>query len=212
MGPWSLAELDAVIIGVDVSHWQGEVDWLSLKQRGVQFAYIKATDGLSRVDPLFHTNWQRAGQMGILRGAYHFFRSNSDPYAQVNVFLKTVEAELGQPPELPYALDFEVLSDAVERNTQLDYALQWLVVVEKMTSVAPLFYTNLDFMQKLNNPVQFERFRLWLAEYRTKPATIPPPWSNYTIWQFADRMQSNKLDTDRFDGTIEELKALITSS
>ena len=59
--------------GVDVSRWQGEIDWPKLRTQGANFAYIKATDGGDHLDPMFKTNWQRAKEAGIRRGAYHFF-------------------------------------------------------------------------------------------------------------------------------------------
>ncbi len=200
-----------MILGADISHDNGDVDWPGLKNKGVQFVMIKATEGLSRVDPMFSANWENAHKFGILRGAYHFFRSNSDPYGQANLFLKTVENELGQPPDLPHALDFETISPGLDKNMQIDYALQWLVVVQKLSGIWPMIYTGKYFMQDLNDPPQLGNFRLWFAEYTNGAANLPKAWSKYTIWQYSDRGQIN-MDTDRFDGTIDELNQLIHSN
>src|SRR3546814_18312961 len=65
-----------------VSRWQGDIDWATLRKHGGNFAYIKATDGGDHLDPMFKTNWRRATQAGIHRGAYHFFswcRRASEP-------------------------------------------------------------------------------------------------------------------------------------
>lgn len=199
-----------MIKGADLSHYQGNVNWNTLKAKGVQFVMIKATDGLSRVDPMFHENWVNAHKYGMLRGAYHFFRSNSDPYGQVNLFLKTVEDQLGEKPDLPHALDFEVITPGMDKNMQIDYALQWLVVTQKMSGIWPLLYTGKYFMEHLNDPPQFANFRLWLAEYTDGDVHLPKQWDKYTLWQYSDRGDIN-MDTDRFDGTYEELKALITT-
>jgi len=59
--------------GIDVSHFQGEIDWSTVKAAGIDFAFIKATDGVAEIDPRFVENWQGAGQANIARGAYHFF-------------------------------------------------------------------------------------------------------------------------------------------
>ena len=59
--------------GVDVSHYQGEIDWRALRQNGVRFAYIKATEGASLRDPRFTENWRRSHDAGMVRGAYHYF-------------------------------------------------------------------------------------------------------------------------------------------
>ncbi|WP_266096794.1 GH25 family lysozyme, partial [Acinetobacter baumannii] len=59
--------------GVDVSRWQGEIDWVKLRSQGANFAYIKATDGGDHLDPMFVRNWHAAEAAGLKRGAYHFF-------------------------------------------------------------------------------------------------------------------------------------------
>ena len=59
--------------GVDVSRWQGEIDWQKLRSHGANFVYIKATDGGDHLDPMFKKNWRAAEQAGLKRGAYHFF-------------------------------------------------------------------------------------------------------------------------------------------
>ncbi|MEQ9573578.1 MAG: GH25 family lysozyme, partial [Nitratireductor sp.] len=64
---------DHAVHGVDVSRWQGEIDWVKLRGQGANFAWIKATDGGDHVDPMFKTNWRAARAAGIPRGAYHFF-------------------------------------------------------------------------------------------------------------------------------------------
>src|SRR3546814_7443480 len=63
-----------------VSRWQGDIDWATLRKHGGNFAYIKATDGGDHLDPMFKTNWRRAKQAGIHRGAYHFFYWRSEEH------------------------------------------------------------------------------------------------------------------------------------
>ena len=59
--------------GVDVSRWQGDIDWQTLRSQGANFVYIKATDGGDHLDPMFKKNWRDANKAGLKRGAYHFF-------------------------------------------------------------------------------------------------------------------------------------------
>ena len=63
--------------GIDVSHWQGSINWTSVKNAGVDFAYIKATEGTAYKDPQFNTNYPAAYHAGVIRGAYHFARPGS---------------------------------------------------------------------------------------------------------------------------------------
>jgi lysozyme len=78
-----------VQLGCDVSFWQGIMNWLIAVRAGIQFAFIKCTDGTTIIDPQFKVNW--SGTYGKLpRGAYHFFRTNLDPIQQAKLFVETV--------------------------------------------------------------------------------------------------------------------------
>ncbi|MBL8582261.1 MAG: glycosyl hydrolase, partial [Rhizobiaceae bacterium] len=95
--------------GVDVSRWQGEIDWVKLRSQGANFAYIKATDGGDHLDPMFRKNWRAAHAAGLKRGAYHFFywcRSGSE---QADWFIRNVPRETGA---LPPVIDVEWNSES----------------------------------------------------------------------------------------------------
>ena len=165
------------------------------------FAFIKASDGLNMVDPLFNHNWSESKAKNIPRGAYHFFRPQSDPYAQAQHFLKTLEA---QPTEmdLPAVLDFEVEEPFVQSARIVDSALSWLVLVEKATGRKPIVYTSPSIMSSYGHPVSFESFPLWLAHYGVPQPTIPKPWTAWTFWQYTESgmVGSNKFDLNWFNG------------
>lgn len=101
---------NGVIRGIDVSHFQGGIDWQAVAGDGVRFCFIKATEGVGDVDPMFHRNWTGAKAAGVLRGAYHFFHPNLDARQQAEHFLSVVTIEEGT---LPPALDVEV-TDGVD--------------------------------------------------------------------------------------------------
>src|SRR5580704_311225 len=99
-----LARLRYDVIGVDVSHHQGQIDWNALARGGVAFAYVKATEGANFQDISFATNWAQAARTGLPRGAYHFFtlcRSGTD---QARNFMATVPRD---PQALPPVVDVE---------------------------------------------------------------------------------------------------------
>ena len=96
------------LTGIDVSHFQGEVDWQAVA--GVRFAFIKATEGLADIDPRFRQNWQDSRAAGLLRGAYHFLHPNLDARQQAAHFLSVVNLD---DDALPPALDVEV-TDGVD--------------------------------------------------------------------------------------------------
>ena len=97
---------EAVIEGIDVSHYQGTIDWSKVAGAGKTFAFIKASDGTVGADPTFAYNWSRARQAGLRRGAYHFFRPITDALQQAQHFLRQLGDDHG---ELPPVLDFELL-------------------------------------------------------------------------------------------------------
>jgi lysozyme len=98
--------------GIDVSHYQGKIDWHQVADRAINFAFIKATDGSKFVDPLLQENWVSSREAGILRGAYHFFRANQDPAQQAEHYLSSTPGLA----ELPAVLDFEVIGNATSQE------------------------------------------------------------------------------------------------
>ena len=94
-----------MVAGIDVSHFQRDIDWTALAASDFRFCFIKATEGAGTVDPKFHKNWQGAKNAGLLRGAYHFFHPTSSAAAQAESFLRTLGPF--QSGDLPPALDLE---------------------------------------------------------------------------------------------------------
>ena len=120
------------IHGIDVSKFQKDINWHAVKQMQVEkirisFAFIKATEGITRQDASFKQNWDRAGKAGLIRGAYHFFYSTRDPLKQAINFQNVVDLQSG---DLPPVLDIETSNNqpaAVIRST----AKIWLEEMEK---------------------------------------------------------------------------------
>ena len=105
-----------MIPGIDVSHWQREIDWSEVKRSGVKFAFLKATEFPDKRTSLFvdgemRKNIEGASDNGIFWGAYHFFRTHIDPVIQAKVYCETV----GDFNSLPPVLDLEVAGSKGER-------------------------------------------------------------------------------------------------
>ena len=92
--------------GIDVSYYQGDITWARVRRAGVQFAFIRVSDGSTILDSKFEANWAGARRASVLRGAYQFFRPEEDPVAQANLLVKKLRAH-GQG-ELPPVIDIEV--------------------------------------------------------------------------------------------------------
>jgi lysozyme len=172
-------------LGIDVSHYQGEVNWPAVAESGVVFAFIKATDGIADVDPRFARNWAGAKAAGILRGAYHFFRPSLDSERQAAHFLGAVPVD---DMALAPALDVEI-TDGLERAALQQGIRTWLETVQAALGGKPVVYTDPTFWRS-SVAADFSAYPLWLACYAGEPE-IPAPWQTWTFWQHSDAGQVN---------------------
>jgi lysozyme len=199
--------------GLDVSHFQGTVDWPQVAQAGYAFAFIKATDGITFVDPMFAENWAAAKAAGLLRGAYHFFEADDDPQQQAANYLKTVS--LG-PGDLPPVLDVESSSTSSEVPTAtiIDSIAAWLQAVAQATGRTPILYTNRTYWDSLGTE-QFSGYPLWLAEYGVTSPTLPQGWTNWAFWQFSQSGEisgiATSVDLNLFQGSLQDLQRLLST-
>ena len=118
--------------GVDVSAYQGKIDWGEMHRQGVQFALIKATEGSGYADPFFAQNWASIEETGILAGAYHFFRSDSPGKTQAENFIEPVCMHAGLLPPVVeiefYGVPKLVHLQAEEVHAEPDYMFNMLTV------------------------------------------------------------------------------------
>lgn len=199
--------------GIDVSQFQKTIDWSKVAGAGVQFAYIRATDGTTIQDSNFVTNWQNAEQAGIPVGAYHYFSTASPVSTQIDNFV----AEMGQVKDkgaLPPVLDVEDPAQFKGYTPAQSVAMiqQWLDGVQAKLGERPMLYMSSNFASKvLGNSTALNSYNLWVADYTTASAPIvDTPWSNWTFWQHADNGQvpgiTGGVDLDYFNGTPAQLK------
>ena len=204
----------ATIKGVDVSHFDGTIDWAAARRDGIAFAIIKATEGTTFVDNRFTTNWANTQANGIVHGAYHFFRPKSDPVAQADFFVRIA----GSPKsgELPPVIDLEV-TDGLTAAQVAAGARTFLQRVQQKTGRVPMIYTSVRvFNSLLGGPSGFNPYPLWVANWNVRCPNIPnPPWTRWTFWQNSDSGTvagfSDPVDVDRFNGTAASLRAFVTS-
>lgn len=163
--------------GIDVSVYQGDIDWPQVVAGGIEFAFAKASEGTTSVDKKFAANWAGMEQAGLPRGAYHFFRTSSGGAAQAQHFIDVVG---NAPGELPPVCDVETGSP------QLSEVQAWLDTVEQHYNVRPMVYASLSFASdKLSS---LGAYPLWVAEYNSHQAPdVPRGWTDWTFWQHSDR-------------------------
>ena len=166
--------------GVDVSSYQGDIDWPTVaKEPGMRFAFVKATEGRTWLDPYFDENWKLLSRTPLARGAYHFYRPNRDAAQQAELFIATVVLE---PGDLPPVLDVEK-TDGRSAAVIRAGVQTWLRLAEKHYGLRPILYTNHDFYVKYFAGY-FDEYPLWLAHYLVRqPRLTAERWA---FWQHSD--------------------------
>ncbi len=209
--PWfyehfELAAWNYAVKGVDVSHYQGEIDWRKLREGGVRFAYIKATEGAKLRDARFEENWRRSRDAGILRGAYHFFSMCKPGAEQAANFIAAVPA---QAESLPHALDAEQMEPCPNGKGVANPVAEigaFLDAAEKRFGRRPLIYTTREFFEahfhggRLAARLAKERF--WLRSLHRTPRFGNRGW---TLWQYHHRGRRSgvrgPVDLNAFNGS-----------
>ena len=174
------------IHGIDISHYQGEIDWDELHADGmidfcpIRFVVIKATEGADRNDDMFEYNFSQAKEHGFVRGAYHFWSIYSSGAEQAQHFINSVTLEQG---DLPPVLDVEhKAKDQTEDAFKKDI-LRWLNAVEDHYGVRPIIYTYHKFKTRHLSDTIFDHYPYWIAHYYVDSVEYKGPWK---FWQHTD--------------------------
>jgi lysozyme len=190
-------------IGIDVSHFQGSVSWKEVAGSGVIFAFVKATQGITYVDPQFTVNWEAMQSAGLRRGAYHFFEPADDAASQAQHFLSTVSLA---PGDLPPVLDVEI-NGGVSCEQLWSGVAAWLQIVQKATGRQPILYTAPGFWNGNSPDLALTCHPLWLADYASQP-TLPHGWSTWLFWQHSQTGTvpgvPAAVDLNLFNGTAQQ--------
>jgi len=199
------------IHGIDVSYYQGKIDWPKVKEMTeddvkISFAFIKATEGLLLVDPYFKRNWREAPKAGLICGAYHFFRPKKSGKAQAKFFLQVANIEKG---DLPPVVDIEALDGVSPSKMRLELS-DFLTYVEMKTKVRPIIYTGLKFY-KDHLAGEFDEHHLWIANYYQSELKLDK--SLWKFWQHSDKAKINGIghvvDFNAFNGDSTELVKML---
>jgi lysozyme len=211
----------ATVPGIDVSFWNAGIDWPKVRAAGQRYVFAKATEGDFYADPTFDDNWRGAKAAGLLRGAYHFFRSNVDPKKQADKFINYVKS-MNDDGELPPVLDLET-HDGQAKAKIISRAKSWLDLVEEAFDKKPIIYSGQFFLQDHFSeagggpPLWAKDYPLWLAQYPNQyvpgmQPVLPRGWFKWTFWQYTDKGRVNginaRVDLNLFNGTLEDLYRL----
>jgi len=201
---------DYPVNGIDVSKYQGNVDWNAVAGSGVKFAWIKASEGGDRVDPMFQANWDAARAAGVARGAYHFMYWCRDPLEQIKWMEQNVPVE---PGALPPVLDLEATPDSktcrrhLEREPTIAEVRVALEEMERYFGKRPVIYTSVDFYEAILSGGAFADYPMWVRSTKHHPS-VRYGDRKWVFWQYqADgRIPGidGKVDRNVFHGTEDQ--------
>lgn len=194
--------------GIDVSYYQGNVDWQAVKDSGRVFAFARVNHG-SFIDPEFQDNWADMKAAGIIRGAYQFFDASANAIAQAQILIDRV-GMLG-PGDLPAVLDLE-LTEGASAATIVSKVENWMEAVEQGTGKKPIIYTGKYFWNTNVNSDAFNEHPLWVANWFVDCPDLPNAWNDWQFWQHSDSGSvpgiAGAVDLDRFNGSLAMLEAV----
>ncbi|HWU86308.1 MAG TPA: GH25 family lysozyme, partial [Kofleriaceae bacterium] len=199
--------------GIDVSYYQGDIDWAAARGDGVEFAFVRATDGLGYIDSRFAQNWEAARAQGVLRGAYQFFRPNQDPIAQADLLLEKLGAV--SPGDLPPVIDVEATGGLSPAGVEAAVRT-WIDRVRPVIGREPIIYTGLPFWRDNVGAADLTASPLWHAQYTTAACpNIAPPWQDWAFWQYtatgAVAGIAGDVDVNRWNGTRAQLDDFVAN-
>ncbi|KAA3633310.1 MAG: glycoside hydrolase family 25 protein [Bacteroidetes bacterium] len=197
---------DFDVHGIDVSHYQGRIDWPTVSEQGsILFLLQPLKEEITRIS-IFCDNWDLMRMYEIKRGAYHFFRPNTPVNLQIANFVDNVELEAG---DLPPVLDVETY-DGASKLEIISGMRQWLYAIEIHYNVKPIIYTNLKFFNK-NLAGQFRDYPLWIARYNTREPRLADS-REWDFWQYGNKGTlagiEGYVDFNVFQGDLESLDSM----
>ncbi len=205
---WAERAPAVFVEGIDVSHWQGNINWTSVKNAGIKFAFTKATEGVDYVDPRYHANMQGARAAGVYIGPYHFcrveskngvpftsydgspFAPGSDPHmdalTEAEDFLDAILPYYQTGQHLPPVADVERLPDFGNQTLNRLFISNWVQIfsdtVYDTLGVRPLIYTSRFGANTRYTSAVASSHELWLAWWRGTGTTQPPSPSDTPLW------------------------------
>ena len=194
--PWdSRAPYSHQVHGVDVSRWQGDVNWPVARQSGVAFAFIKATEGGDVADPMFLKNWINTARAGVARGAYHYYYFCRSAEEQARWFIANVPRD---PNALPPVLDLEWTHTSKTCPWRPDgghiqsEAKKYLDILERHYGQRPVIYTTVDFYRETGIG-SLKNTEFWLRSVAGHPVEVYPG-AEWTFWQYTGTGQVPGID------------------
>jgi lysozyme len=197
--------------GVDVSTYDGAVDWNSVLADGYVYAFVRVSDGLDFPDDQFDANWAGTSAAGVVHGAYQYFEPDQDPIQQADMVL----AKIGtlQANDLPPAIDVET-TDGMDPDDVHTAVQAWIDHVAAAIGRPPIVYVGAYFWDDDVGGADDTSSPLWHAQYTSASCpTIADPWTTWAFWQWSDTGSvdgiGDQSDVNRWNGDMASFTAFL---
>ncbi len=211
--------------GIDVSHWQGAINWNAVRSSGTQFAWIKATEGTGYTDPRFDSNYVNAYHAGVIRGAYHFARPDvSGGATQAHFFASNGGAWSADNLTLPGVLDIEhnpygSMCYGKSTTQMRNWIADFYNTYKARTSRDVVIYTTASWWNRCTGSWggMYYKSPLWAAHWTSNHSpTIPNGFPTWTVWQYTSTGSVSgvpgNVDRNKFNGSRSRLIALANNT
>jgi lysozyme len=198
--------------GIDISNHQGKINWQALRQEKFHFIYIKATEGGDFKDRRFSANWQAAAEIGLVRGAYHFFTFCKSGKDQAKNYLSSVPVESGI---LPPVLDIEYSGNCKQRPEREDLLKEvqdFINEVKPVYNMQPILYVTEEIYETYLTEYSSD-MPIWIRDIYFEPELGED--NIWVFWQYANRGRvkgiNGPVDLNVFNGRDKEFKRLLST-
>lgn len=192
--------------GIDISHYQADINWLALADERPNFMFIKASEGINLKDEKYASYYDEASKLGIPVGSYHFFSYKSSGKEQAENFLSVAKHKNG---DLLPVLDAEYTKSMPEDKSKIKAELiDFVTTIYQKLGSYPIIYCNHKYFQTyLAETILQSNCKLWIVDYKNEPIC------NWTLWQSTDKLKlaaiKGHVDLNFFNGDLESLKNIL---
>lgn len=175
--------MDRRIEGIDISHWEGKIDFRRVRNAGIRFVYIKASEGDSYICPEFERNYREARREGLKIGFYHYVtaRTAAEARAEARHFADVIRGKRyeGRP-----VMDFEFFGDLTRERIN-EISLAFLRELQEATGKNVAMYSDV-YNASHTFDERLSVYPLWIAQYGVQSPDMQNHWNRWSGWQYTD--------------------------
>lgn len=195
---------DEIYEGIDVSEWQGTINFKKVKEAGIDIVYIRASEGTNYIDPYFKENYENAKVNGLKTGFYHYVTATNTEEAreEAEFFVSNIK---GTEPECKLAMDFESFGN-LSKDQINEISKVFLETVQTLSGKECVIYSDAYNAREIFNEELARKYAIWVADYFVEEPADNGKWSSWVGFQYVDQGRINgidgNVDRDKFTNGI----------